>query len=582
MRRLGPLPAIVLALTGLLLVQYLIGANLGLWISDQGRDALWARAIAEGRATPARGPAAGGVEVQGPVYHHLMAVLWRLDLPGWRLAPVLAAVFLLSVVLSALTLARHAGAEAGLAAAGLCLAQALLAPLFRTATNPFWTLPLGALALWLLAGVPTARTRAQALLRLGFASLAWMIAVQCHLVALMWAPALGAAACLQQRGRRLVGLATVGSVSVAALVVLMGGGGEAVGFVRDLLAARPAPATPVLARVASWWLMPARMAQGLEGAGLVSPVGAIGVALHWVTVVAGAVACGVRLRRLDSGPQRFAIVLLLWAAGGLLLPLPLSTVSFYYLAAGLPALWMAAGWGLTALRGGTLLIIGVLALANLSLFELDRSARRGGEVVVTAGSLWWTGEDLHLPTVAAVAATSEALAAQRVSYPCAVASAHGRAWVAAMLDGGVLASHRLLGSTGAPCRELRVVGSGSSTRVEPLESVPGGWAPAADVPFVPRTSVGPSLRPFLGEVVLPADGRPRRLTLVGAVPAGWDCGPLRPLGLGRWERVHDGLTTCRIVGRGEPVWIDVEPLTPEDAGMPPGRVGEPPGPPSRH
>jgi hypothetical protein len=214
----------------------------------------------------------------------------------------------------------------------------------------------------------------------------------------------------------------------------------------------------------------------------------------------------------------------------------------------------------------------VLLLANVTVAELNGGQRRAGEFVAPPGSLWWTDGPTVFPTLAASRAVVDALRDAGVSYPCAVAGARGHAWVGAMLDGGYLASRTLAAGQEGPCRSVRVwlVGAGGRARLaEVAASEPAGWPPVAVPPSTARPFT-PVLTPFSGEIALPADGRTRRVTVYAGAPLPTDCPGLsfRALGFQRWQAATDGRTPCRILGRGEPAWIDVEPLASVPAALP--------------
>jgi hypothetical protein len=558
------LAAVLLLACVALAVQLVLGWDLGLWITDQGRDVVWAESVAGGRQMPRLGPAASGVQLQGPAYYLWVGLLQLLGVPAWRVGMVLAAAILAHAALVGAASARQGSRLSAALAVGLGLGHVGLASLLLTSTNPSWVPLVAAVALATVAGAGDARSGVRAALRFAAAGALWSVAVQLHLSAVVAAPALAVATLLApRRFRAAAGAGLVGGAG-AALLALSGSVSTAAGLVTGLLAHQAhAPAAPALERLAAWLVLPWRMADWWWRHGALGAAGYAGAVLHWAAVLLGVVLLPGAVREAERDRRVWLLVLLAWAAGGLLYPLAARTTAFYYLVGALPALHLAAGCGLARRRWSAWL--GALALlgAAVALLDFNRSLAREREWRLPAFALWWADSPLHLPTLRAAREAVDVLGARGVSFDCAVRDARGGAWLAAMMDGGVLAS-RLLPPGGPPCPGPLLLSAGVAGRLQVQrlgDREIAGWPPAAEALREPTEMARPRLRPFGGVIAVPADGRARTISVLAIDrPPSLACGaPWEPLGLGRFQVRLAGDAPCTVVGTGEPVWVDVAP-----------------------
>jgi len=557
---------VLLIATAALAVQLAFQWDLGIWIIDQGRDVLWAESIAAGQRFPQLGPAASGVQLQGPVYYLWMGALRFLGIAGWWVGIVLAIALLAQAALLFRAAARHGQRRGVLIALGLSFGHVGIATLLLTPTNPSWLPLLGAAVLAVLAGADRAGTARRAALRYFAAGCLWMVAVEFHVSALVAAPALAVATLLPPRRFRASAVAGLAVGAAAAFLTLSGSLAVATAFVKGLFVQQMGVvAGSVGVRLANWIVLPWRLAGWWWRQGALGTVGLVGAVAHWGAVLLGVALAAVAVKR-TSGPRRvWLLVLLVWAGGGLVYPVPVRTTAFYYLVGALPALYLAAGGGLARRRWSAWLGVAVLVAANVALFEFGHSLARDREWRVPAFALWWADSTLHLPTLRSVREAVDSLSAKGFSYECAVREARGGRWVAAMMDGGVLAS-RLLPGGDRPCPPpLLLLGPDAAGHVGALplwEGAGDGWRPAPVALQEATETARPALRPFAGTIVVPGDGLARRVSvLVSDKPPDLSCGVTwEPLGLGRYQVELTGASPCRIVGNGGAAWVDIAPL----------------------
>jgi hypothetical protein len=554
----GLLAALVVALV----VQYAAAAYLAPWINDQGRDGLWSEHIVTGDMRASHGPDASGLVSLGPAYYDLLAFLLRLGVPNWHVGALLVALGCAASAAVVVALGVPRSRWVALAGVGLWFSHAALLPAQRMATNPAWLPLLATLELLVLRWCAAARDdRAQVAL---FAAAAAMLAVglQFHLSAVLWAPALLAGLGLVRRRARWVALAAGATVGFVSLVALVGGPERLLELLRPsrvgTIAGLGVASLPV--RLVHWLALPVVMANWWRAQGALSIVGFAGASLHWLALLGGVAALTVVVIRRRDAQRGWNLVLLAWAASGLvLLPVLTGAEAFYYLMGALPALYLAAATGLRALPFARIVVLVVLALANVTVVESDAAMRRTGELVTPPGAFWWTTEAVHFPVLAADLDTLSALRRYGVGFGCAVTAVHGRRWMGAMVDGGYLAS-RLLPAAAAPCRELTVSASRSG-RVEVVAAGAAtvGWPPAVHVPSDPRIPSTPALRPFTEVFAIPADGRRRTVSAFAQRRPAFGCPPSawQPLGFSRFELALDGRTPCVLRGAGEPAWVDI-------------------------
>jgi len=271
------LDLVLLVATAALAVQLAFQWDLGIWIIDQGRDVLWAESIAAGQRFPQLGPAASGVQLQGPVYYLWIGALRFLGIAGWWVGIVLANALLAQAALLFRATVRHGQRRGVLIALGLSFGHVGIATLLLTPTNPSWLPLLGAAVLAVLAGADRAGTARRAALRYFAAGCLWMVAVEFHVSALVAAPALAVATLLPPRRFRASAVAGLAVGAAAAFLTLSGSLAVATAFVKGLFVQQMGVvAGSVGVRLANWIVLPWRLAGWWWRQGALGTVGLVG------------------------------------------------------------------------------------------------------------------------------------------------------------------------------------------------------------------------------------------------------------------------------------------------------------------
>jgi hypothetical protein len=562
---LRPEPWLALLL-GVALLQQWLAWDLSPWIYDQSRDALWAERIASGEAFPAHGPVAGAGDAVylGPAYYYLGALFYLAGVPPWLWPRLLVTATTVAALYVAWRLPLGSR-RAALIGVGLWQSDATLAPIARMATNPAWVPLIAVVLLAVLAGLPQRGGRA-ALWRVAAAIGLWAVALQLHLAALFWAPALLAALALVPRGSRLAAVITATLTSVLGIAALLGGWRETLQFLLGLAQKRAdlvQDAAHWYSRSLSWLVLHWQMAQWWRRNGVLSDLAAAGVAAHWLAVLVG-VAAGVSHLARSRGPQRrWAMVLLVWTLSGLvLLPLVSPALAFYYLLAVLPAPYLWAGVGLASRQWATAAAVVAIGLSSVGVAQMNHDLRDRGEFLAPPGSLWWVKVPEHFPLLAHDLEALRLLRNAGIGYECAVQQVHGRLWVNALVDGGYLASRWLADEHGTACQaQLLWLGADGVVHLDGSSGdVQNSPPPLPVVPVEPRHPLLLALRPFSGTIELPGDGRARWLTAYATARPETGCPGLQwqHVGFSRYFASLDGRAPCRLEGQGQAVWIDIE------------------------
>ncbi len=342
--RTGALDIILIAATIALVIQLALQWDLGLWIIDQGKEMLWAESIAAGRRFPTLGPAASGLQIQGPAYYYWAGALWKAGIPGWWEGLALYGAVLAQAALLARA-HRRLGEPRGLVLGlGLAFGHVGLSTLFLTPTAPSWVPLLSSLVLAVISGAERLRTTRAAIARFSVVGFLWVLTVQFHVTALVAAPAIAVATLLAPRRLRLAAVAGEATGCVVGMLLLSGGVQPTLAFVEGLLAQQTGAATaPLAVRLGDWLVMPWKLAAWWRSNGVLGALGIPGAIAHWVAVLLGLGLAAVAVRRIAGARRMWLVVLLTWAAGGLLYPVPVRTTAFYYLVGALPALTLRPG-----------------------------------------------------------------------------------------------------------------------------------------------------------------------------------------------------------------------------------------------